>query len=354
MYKKWKCYASIPNERSTSAVTNVEVTTSCISWNSWKSINVTKMTPNSADYITSMSTLSVNLEKINQCISPLNQLLTMLRYFATGSHIDSVADYMGMDSTTAGRIIHKVSRAVASLYRRFIKFPSTEEEKGVTKEDFFRAARFPNVVGALDCTHIKIKSPGGEDAEIYRNRKDFFSINVQAICDSDNNFLDVVARWLGSSHDSTIFNNSNIKARFDAGEMKNCILLGISFKKISVVNPLTPPEQLYNEAHIRTRMKIECTFGIVKRRFPVLAYGCRLKLKNVLPVVIATAVLHNIARANNEDEPGIDGEDVDENELNRLIDDGHIRVQPAHNEIMNNGNAYSYRRQLILNYFAGL
>jgi hypothetical protein len=37
-----------------------------------------------------------------------------------------------------------------------------------------------------------------------------------------------------------------------------------------------------------------------------------------------------------------------------LIDDGHIRVQPAHNEIMNNGNAYSYRRQLILNYFAGL
>ncbi|CAH1366551.1 unnamed protein product, partial [Tenebrio molitor] len=94
---------------------------------------------------------------INQCISPLNQLLTMLRYFATGSHIDSVADYMGMDSTTAG--IHKVSRAVSSLYRRFIKFPSTEEEKGVTKEGFFRVARFPNV-GALDCTHIKIKSPG--------------------------------------------------------------------------------------------------------------------------------------------------------------------------------------------------
>jgi hypothetical protein len=51
---------------------------------------------------------------------------------------------------------------------------------------------------------------GGEDAEIYRNRKEFFSINVQAICDSD-----------------TIFNDSNIKARFDAGEMRNCILLGM-------------------------------------------------------------------------------------------------------------------------------
>ncbi|CAH1382026.1 unnamed protein product [Tenebrio molitor] len=64
MYQKRKCYASIPKERSTSAVTNVEVTTSCISWNCWKSTNVTKMTPNSADYITSMSTLSVNLEKM--------------------------------------------------------------------------------------------------------------------------------------------------------------------------------------------------------------------------------------------------------------------------------------------------
>ncbi|KAK4882442.1 hypothetical protein RN001_005761 [Aquatica leii] len=38
---------------------------------------------------------------LNKCISPINQLLTCLRYYATGSHLDVIADFMGMHSTTA-------------------------------------------------------------------------------------------------------------------------------------------------------------------------------------------------------------------------------------------------------------
>ncbi|KAH1028433.1 hypothetical protein HUJ05_001786 [Dendroctonus ponderosae] len=56
-------------------------------------------------------------------------LLTALRYYATGSHLDSIADYTGMHSTTAVRIIPKVSRAIASLYSRFVKLPVTEDER---------------------------------------------------------------------------------------------------------------------------------------------------------------------------------------------------------------------------------
>ena len=37
-------------------------------------------------------------------------------------------------------------------------------------------------MGAIDCTHIKIPCPGGENAELFRNRKGYFSINVQAVC----------------------------------------------------------------------------------------------------------------------------------------------------------------------------
>lgn len=37
---------------------------------------------------------------------------------------------------------------------------------------FYRFAKFPSVIGAIDCTHIKIQSPGGGDqAELFRNRK---------------------------------------------------------------------------------------------------------------------------------------------------------------------------------------
>ena len=38
---------------------------------------------------------------------------------------------------------------------------------------------FPNVIGAIDGTHVRILRPAVEDHWSYRNRKDFFSLNVQ-------------------------------------------------------------------------------------------------------------------------------------------------------------------------------
>lgn len=81
-------------------------------------------------------------------------------------------------------------------------------------------------MGAIDCTHVKIQSPGGENVEVFRIRKEYFSINVQAMCSADLKILDVVARWPGSTHDSTIFNNSRCRARMENGEFQNSILLG--------------------------------------------------------------------------------------------------------------------------------
>lgn len=62
-----------------------------------------------------------------------------------------------------------------------------------------------------------------------------------------------------------------------------------------LLNPITQAEQLYNESQIRTRNPIERTFGVLKRRFPILALGIRLKITKVEKLVVATAVLHNIA-----------------------------------------------------------
>jgi len=67
---------------------------------------------------------------------------------------------------------------------------------------------------------------GGEDAEIYRNRKCIFSINVQVVGGPNLKIQDIVARWPGSTHDAVIFNNSRILGRFDAGEFVNSVLLG--------------------------------------------------------------------------------------------------------------------------------
>ena len=71
-----------------------------------------------------------------------------------------------------------------------------------------------------------IYNSGGEDAELYRNRKGYFSPNVQVISDATSRINDIVVRWSGSTNDSTIFANSSICARFETGEIKDGYILG--------------------------------------------------------------------------------------------------------------------------------
>jgi len=47
---------------------------------------------------------------------------------------------------------------------------------------------FPGVVGAIDGSHIPIKAPTKYPAD-YFNRKHFYSIVLQAVCDHDGKFL---------------------------------------------------------------------------------------------------------------------------------------------------------------------
>lgn len=127
-------------------------------------------------------------------MSAEHKVLLTLRYYATGSMLIVCGDFMGIHKSTASRIVKLVSHTIALLRPQFIKFPNNENDIKKTKQDFYNIAKFPMVIGALDCTHVKIKSPGGDTAEAYRNRKNFFSINVQIICDANLRIQDIVAR----------------------------------------------------------------------------------------------------------------------------------------------------------------
>ncbi|KAB0804374.1 hypothetical protein PPYR_01344 [Photinus pyralis] len=52
-----------------------------------------------------------------------------------------------------------------------------------------------------------------------------------------------------------------------------------------------------------SRIVAQRCFGIWKRRFPVLAFGMRVRLDRIQPIIVATAVLHNIARMRNIPDP---------------------------------------------------
>lgn len=111
-----------------------------------------------------------------------------------------------------------------------------------------------------------------------------------------------MCRWPGSAHDSHIFRNSNICLRLENDEMNPYVLLGDSgypLKKY-LITPLlnleTAAERKFNQAQIKTRGIIERTFGIWKRRFPILSLGIRNKLETAQSIIVGTAVIHNIAQ----------------------------------------------------------
>lgn len=245
----------------------------------------------------------------NGSLTPMNQLLIALRYYATGTFQLVVGDLFNVSKATICRTVHKVTRVIAGLRSKYVKFPTTNQERRDTMNGFFQASRFPGVLGAIDCTHVPIQSPGGDDAEIYRNRKGFFSINVQLVCDKQNYISDVVARWPGSVHDSTIFDHSRLRAELENIQQQDGYLIGDGgyacrkYMLTPLINPVTNAEKAYNTAQISARNCIERTNGILKRRFPALKYGMRLRVDHVLPVITATTVLHNIALLVGDQDP---------------------------------------------------
>lgn len=98
-----------------------------------------------------------NLYFRNQAVPTKTSLLLTLRYLATGSYLRSAADFCGVSPPTASRIVKKVTEAIAQLRTMIIKFP---DNLSTLQDGFYEIARFPRVIGALDFTHVAIKSPG--------------------------------------------------------------------------------------------------------------------------------------------------------------------------------------------------
>ena len=71
-------------------------------------------------------------------------------------------------------------------------------EQANEKAQFAAMSGFPNVIGAINWTHVAIKALT-ENEFAFINRKHFFI--VQLVCDADMLLANVVAWCPGSTHD---------------------------------------------------------------------------------------------------------------------------------------------------------
>ncbi|KAI8122793.1 putative nuclease HARBI1 [Lucilia cuprina] len=172
---------------------------------------------------------------------------------------DDCADFHGFSQSTMSRICEKVSKALAKKATTIIKMATSVEEQILVMEKFKQIAGFENVMGAIDCTHIRIQAESGDDAQLYVNRKGYFSLNVQAVCDASLKITDIVACWKGSAHDSTIFNESKLKECFEKNEFLGRLIGDGGYKCTNrclftpIQNPKDSKEDMFNKVHIKTR-----------------------------------------------------------------------------------------------------
>ena len=92
----------------------------------------------------------------------------------------------GFEKSTVSKAMKDVTDALASRTSTYLQWPVTADAKDSIKACFYLQARFQNVVGCTDGTHIRIHviAPTS-DENAYINRRGFHSINVQAVCDHD-------------------------------------------------------------------------------------------------------------------------------------------------------------------------
>ncbi len=261
-------------------------------------------------------------------------LLTALHFYATGCFQMVDGDLFGVHKSTVSRIAGRVSQAIAALKNQYLRFAPT----GETSAEFYRRAGFPGVTGAIDCTHIPIQNPGGENGELFGNRKGYCSINVQVVCDEKVQITNIVARWPGSTHDSRIFDNSHLCALLESHAFQ-CHLVGDNgypcraYLLTPILYSSTPAEKRYNTCHIAARGLVE---RVWKKR-----NGLRTKLDTTLPVIVALAVLYNFGKRFGD-------EVLSEFEVDYRIEHTDDEGE-EHNAATANGNAVW--RTLIENHF---
>ena len=239
-------------------------------------------------------------------ISSTCKLSMCLRYLAGGSYLD-IAPTHSVHSSTFYQCVEEVMRAIDKEFS--ITFPQNDESS--LKEiaaGFSRGGESPlkGCVGAVDGVAVKIKEPSRgsvPNPSAYFNRKGFFSINVQALCDSRYRFLFFSSSCAGSTHDSTALSSTRFSYLFDG--RSDSLPSGyyiVGDEAYPCGNKLLAPwpgrnlsvwKDSFNYWLSAARIHIEQAFGILKMRWGILWKPLGLSLEKVSLVVSCCMKLHN-------------------------------------------------------------
>ena len=128
---------------------------------------------------------------------------------ATGNSYRTTGITFEIGRCTALKLKDEFCLALSRISGKFIKFPKGEPETRRAIVAFQDISCFPQVVGAIDGSHIPIIVPT-EDANDYYNRKQFHSVILQGVANAQGRFIHVSTGYAGSIHDARVLRMSSL------------------------------------------------------------------------------------------------------------------------------------------------
>jgi hypothetical protein len=95
----------------------------------------------------------------SQSLPVVIQVCTALRFYSQGAFFRATGDCINISKSSQSRCVYNVSKALSLKVNQFVKFPKTENEFSSMKHGFYAIKQIPNVIGAIDGTHIEIMTP---------------------------------------------------------------------------------------------------------------------------------------------------------------------------------------------------
>lgn len=242
------------------------------------------------------------------------QFCAALNFYASGSYQRRVgADgFAFVSQTVVSRCVQYISFIIATkMVEEFIRFPRSIGEIEKLHDQMQTHTDFPGAFAILDGSHIALTALPNQTEFAFMNRKGFHSINTQFVVDARMRFLNVNARYPGSTHDSLVwrssFANSFLKNVADSmgGNWTYFMLADHGYPlQPWLLKPYDSPtsliEQVYNARHRKLRSLIERVIGLLKARFRCLLGERKLHYDPLMSgyIIYACCVLHNFLVGN--------------------------------------------------------
>ncbi|XP_021441551.2 LOW QUALITY PROTEIN: putative nuclease HARBI1 [Oncorhynchus mykiss] len=275
----------------------------------------------------------------SRAISPEVQILAALGFYTSGYFQTRMGDAIGISQASTSRCVTNATKALVEKAPECIGFMREEATKQQSKEEFFRVAGIPNVMGVVDCAHIAIKAPNADDSS-YVNKKGFHSINCQLVCDARGLLLSAETNWHGSLQDNCIAEQEIHKGWL----LGDCHYPLKKWLMTPVQYPETSADFRYNLAHTATHDIVDRTFRAIQTRFRCLDGSkgyLQYSPEKCSRIILACCVLHNMSL-----QSGLDAWTFERTDIPDQSDDGSRKPEAVDSE------AVRIRQELILSHFS--